>query len=228
VSPDRQGRAGAGHSPPRHRTHVGGRATVAAVFLLLVLASPAAAEPCALVDPECVTETVAETVETVKETAGSTTETVDETVEDGTEVVGDTASGVIGTVKDTVDGLLGRGGDPDPGGGDRGGDRGDRSGVRGPAGNGHRRARGLATHRSEPRDLSVDTAFSGEGTVLDWPTLHPPEAGALRGAAGAATLAFPILLASMVLAFLTIQNHLDRKDPRLASAPLGPDLLTFE
>jgi hypothetical protein len=32
----------------------------------------------------------------------------------------------------------------------------------------------------------------------------------------------------MVLAFLTIQNHLDRKDPRLASAPLGPDLLTFE
>ena len=226
MSLDRQGRAGAGHSPSRHRTLVGGRATVAAVFLLLVLASPAAADPCALVDPECVTETVAETVETVKETVASATETVDETAEDGTEVVGDTASGVIGTVKDTVDGLLGKGGDPDPGGGDRGGDKARRRGHSGDRDR-HGRAHGPATHRSEPRDLNIETTFTS-GSVLDWPTLHPPEAGGLRGAAGAATLAFPILLASMVLAFLTIQNHLDRKDPRLASAPLGPDLLTFE
>jgi hypothetical protein len=32
----------------------------------------------------------------------------------------------------------------------------------------------------------------------------------------------------MVLAFLAIQNRLDRRDPRLARAPLGPEFLTFE
>ena len=229
MSPDRQGRAGAGRSPLRRRTRVGGRATVAAVFLLLVLATPAAADPCALTELDCVTDTVDETVDTVKETAGSAKETVDETAEDGADVIGNTASGVIGTVKDTVDRLLGKGGDPDPGPG--GGDGDDKSGGRRHTGDRDRQGRAhvVSTHRLEPRDPSIDTAVSGERAALDWPTLNPPDGGALRRALGAATkLAFPILLASMVLAFLLIQNHLDRKDPRLASAPLGPDLLTFE
>lgn len=225
MSPDRQGRAGTGRSRSRHRTRSGGRATVAAVFLLFFLASPAAADPCALTDPGCVTETVDETVETVKETVGSAKETGDETVQDGSEVIGDAASGVVGAVKETVDGLLGKDGGPDPGGGNHE----QRPRVREQTRHGHRRTKGLAIRRLEPSDPSIHTPFSGESAVLDWPTLNPPDGGALRQAIPtAAKLAFPILLASMVLAFLVIQNHLDRKDPRLASAPLGPDLLTFE
>ena len=203
---------------------------IAAVFLLLVLASPAAADPCALIDPECITETVDETIDTVTEAGGSVKETIDETVEQGSDVVGETATGVIGTVKDTVDGLLGKGKDPDPGPG--GGD-GDKPKARGNDGDNHRRADrgadGLSGRRLEPRDPSIETTFAGQGSVLDWPRLHPAGEGGLRRALGAAaTLAFPFLLASMVLAFLVIQNRLDRKDPRLASAPLGPDVLTFE
>jgi hypothetical protein len=230
VSPDRQGRAGAGRSQPRHRTRVGGRATVAAVFLLLILASPAAADPCALSDPTCVTETVDETVDTVKEVLGAAKEKVDETTGDTTGAVGDTASGVVGAVEKTVDGLLGNDGGPNPGGGPKpgGGDGADRPRGRDNAGRG-RRAESLGTRRLEPREPSIDVVFRRDSTGLDWPTLNPPDAGALRRAVGAAAkMAFPILLASMVLAFLLIQNHLDRKDPRLASAPLGPDLLTFE
>ena len=203
---------------------------VAAVFLLLIPASPAAADPCALTDPACIAETADETVDTVKEAVGSVKETVDETAQDTTEVVGDTASGVVGSVKNTVDGLLGKGGDPDPG---PGGGNGPGPKGRGHTGDGHRRAHhradGLSGRRLEPREPSIDVVFRGDSTGLDWPTVSPPDGGALRRAIGAAAkLAFPILLASMVLAFLMIQNHLDRKDPRLASAPLGPDLLTFE
>jgi hypothetical protein len=201
---------------------------VAAVFLLLILASPAAADPCALTDPTCVTETLDETVNTVKETVGSGKETVEETVEQGSETVGDAATGVIGTVKDTVDGLLGKDEGPKPGGGDRG-DRPRARDHRGDGRDGHRRTRDPVVRRLEPREPSIDVVFDSGSTALDWPTVNVPGGGAFRGAIGAAAkLAFPILLASMVLAFLAIQNHLDRKDPRLASAPLGPDLLTFE
>jgi hypothetical protein len=214
---------------PRPRIHLGGRALVTAAFLLLVLASPAAADPCALIDPECVTETVDDTVDKVTETVGSAEETAKDTLDDGSEVVGDTATGLVGTVKDTVDGLLGKKRDPDPGPKPGGGVGRDRPGARDHRGEGRRTAQGQVGLRSEPRDPSLDTTFRRGQSVLDWPTLNPPDGGVLRRAAGAATrLAFPILLASMVVAFLAIQNYLDRRDPRLASAPLGPDLLTFE
>jgi hypothetical protein len=168
---------------------------------------------------------VEETVDTVKETVGSATETVDQTVEDGSEVIGDAASGVVGTVQDTVDGLLGKDKDPNPGGGDAE----DRRVRRDRAPGGSRRPEGLSTHRLEPRDLSMDSFFRGEGPIYRGRLVTPPGPSGIQGAIGAAAkLAFPVLLASMVLAFLLIQNHLDRKDPRLASAPLGPDLLSFE
>jgi hypothetical protein len=133
-------------------------------------------------------------------------------------------------VNDIVDGLLGKKKpDPDPRPKPGGGDAGDRSGARDHRGDRRRTLEGQVGLRSEPRDPSLDTVFPRGESVLDWPTLNPPDGGIVRRAVGAASrLAFPILLASIVLAFLMIQNHLDRKDPRLASAPLGPDLLTFE
>ena len=40
-------------------------------------------------------------------------------------------------------------------------------------------------------------------------------------------VAFPLALALIVGAFLLAQNRLDRRDPRLALAPVGPDVLDF-
>jgi len=41
-------------------------------------------------------------------------------------------------------------------------------------------------------------------------------------------LAFPLALAVIVLLFVAVQNRIDRKDPKLALAPVTPDLLRFE
>jgi hypothetical protein len=199
-----------------------GRAAVTAVLFLLLLASPAAADPCALTDPECLTNTVDDTVETVEQTADSAEDTVNETVEDTTRTVDETTTEVVGQVGKVVDGLLGKGGDPDPGGGGH-----DQPGAGTPGRQHGRGGEAGATLRLEPREPSIDALFrtpdapSGDGTA--------PGAGRAGGIGAAAKqLAFPALLASLVLAFLVIQNRLDRRDPRLASAPLGPELLTFE
>jgi hypothetical protein len=40
-------------------------------------------------------------------------------------------------------------------------------------------------------------------------------------------LTFPLALALIVGAFLLAQDRIDRRDPRLALAPLGPDILPF-
>ena len=44
----------------------------------------------------------------------------------------------------------------------------------------------------------------------------------------AKALAFPLVLAVIVLLFVAVQNRIDRKDPKLALAPIAPDLLRFE
>jgi len=41
-------------------------------------------------------------------------------------------------------------------------------------------------------------------------------------------IAFPLALAVIVMLFVAVQNRIDRKDPKLALAPVAPDLLRFE
>jgi hypothetical protein len=41
-------------------------------------------------------------------------------------------------------------------------------------------------------------------------------------------LGFPLALAVIVVAFAMIQNYIDRKDPKLALAPIRPEVLRFE
>lgn len=41
------------------------------------------------------------------------------------------------------------------------------------------------------------------------------------------TAAFPLLLLLIVLLFLTIQDRIDRRDPKLALAPIRSEALTF-
>jgi hypothetical protein len=47
------------------------------------------------------------------------------------------------------------------------------------------------------------------------------------GTSLAGTLAFPLLLILLVIGFVLVQNTIDRKDPKLALAPVGADHLPF-
>ena len=47
------------------------------------------------------------------------------------------------------------------------------------------------------------------------------------GAWLARTLAFPIVLIILVIGFVLVQDRIDRRDPKLALAPVGADHLTF-
>lgn len=49
----------------------------------------------------------------------------------------------------------------------------------------------------------------------------------ISGARLVRTVAFPLMLILMVVAFVFVQNRIDRKDPKLALAPVGSDYLTF-
>jgi hypothetical protein len=44
----------------------------------------------------------------------------------------------------------------------------------------------------------------------------------------APVLAFPIVLAIVVLLFVAVQNRLDRRDPRLALASMLPEVVRFD
>jgi hypothetical protein len=228
VSPDRRGTIGGpGHLLPRHRMRLRQRASAAAVLFLILVGSPAGAEPCALTDPECLTQTVDEAVDAVGGTVDSTEETIDQTVEETAQAVDETTTEVVGQVGKVVDELLGKDGGTDPGGG---GKTKEGSGAGRPTGREGRAPDALLIGRSEPRDPSIDPLFLAQDSALEKEIAGPPEGDRAGGTVGAAArqLAFPALLAIVVLAFLVIQNRLDRRDPRLASAPLGPELMTFE
>jgi hypothetical protein len=227
VSPDGQARPGGpGHHLPRHRMSSRGRATVAAVlFLFLMLPQrPASAEPCSLTDPACLTDAVEETVRSVAKTVGSAEKTVNRTAEDVAETVDESGTEVVGQVGKVVDGLLGKGKDPGGGGGQ------DRPRAGRPGAKGGRGGKAVVTRHPEPRDPSLNLVFLTQAAVSAEGVRTPSEAAGAGGAIGtvARQLVFPAILAGMVLAFLAIQNRLDRRDPRLAAAPLGPEFLTFE
>src|SRR5439155_21474237 len=143
----------------------------------------------------------------------------------------------VDDVQKTIDDVLNPPGD-DGGGGGGGGD-----GGGGGGGPGHDPGTGGGGRSGPPADRSQlpATAPAGSGGA---PTLVPPAPKGGRttpasnpgvferiGRAGieaAKDLGFPLLLAAMVAAFLLIQNRLDRRDPKLALAPIVPDVARFE
>ena len=73
--------------------------------------------------------------------------------------------------------------------------------------------------------------MSGETSTAvghPFPTFLDGVGGALlSGARLVRTLAFPLVLILFVIGFLFVQNRIDRKDPKLALAPVGSEHLTF-
>lgn len=185
--------------------------------LLLVAVGPVApafADPCPLIDPLCVTETVEDTVDqtvdTVKDHANTTVEKVRTTVKDLTDSGTD---------------------DPGGDGGGNGGGKGHGSTPNDPGLGSRRTSRSGAT-TTAGSSLVVPTTVSDttpmeqlEDEAANVRSQDLPEA--LREAM--IGLALPLLLVlGIVVGFTVIQNSLDRRDPKLALAPLAVDVLRFE
>lgn len=233
-------RSAAASSRARERTF---GTSLRAVLLLAIGASfvvaAAPARGCPLTDPGCVIETVDDVVEPVTEVTDPVVDQVDQVVDPVTEVtdpVGGTIGGVINGVEDTVDPIVDVTEPPAQGHSDVGSDP--RTGPGAP-----------------PDDSGNGRSDVGSGSFVERPIPPPALVGGefipsldsvrpisdVRIGASPPTersgvsfenvvkglVAFPLALALIVGAFLLAQNRLDRRDPRLALAPVGPDVLDF-
>jgi hypothetical protein len=190
---------------------------------------------------ETVDETVDDVVTVAEETVDETVDQVGAVVEETVDTVKKTTDKVVDTVDDTVDTV-----DdtvqaldpvvPAPPDGDS------EQEANEPSGSGSRPdtkptvVRPDRPHRSPPTLEEValvsgtspasDTVIvTGTASTSPFDPLEP-FAASLPDVARA--LAFPLVLVGLVLAFVAVQNRLDRKDPKLALATTTPDVLTFE
>lgn len=217
--------------------------SVRALLLLVIGASfVVAATPargCPLTDPGCVIQTVDDVVEPVTQVTDPVVDqVVDQVVDPVTEVtdpVVGTVGGVINGVEDTVDPIVDVTEPPAQGHSDVGSDPRTGPGAPPDSGNGHSDVgSGNVVERPIPPPALVGGAFI--------PSLDPvrPISDVRIGASPPTErsgvsfenvvkglVAFPLALALIVGAFLLAQNRLDRRDPRLALAPVGPDILDF-
>ena len=216
-----------------------------AIGASFVLAAAPARAACSLTDLGCVTETVTDTADGVTETVDDVTQPITETVDD--QVIG-TVGGVVDqvedTVEDTVDPIVDEvplpdppidvtepatpadsSGGPDPrtGPGTPSGGSGNGSSDPGPD---------SPVERSIPVQALVGGAFvsgldpSPSSDVRIGPS-PPAERTGVSLEDVVKGFAFPLGLVLIVGAFLLVQDRLDRRDPRLALAPVGPDVLDF-
>jgi hypothetical protein len=197
---------------------------------LLVLAAPAARAACPLLG--CLTETLEEVTYAADETVEGVTGLVDETVDGTVELVEDTVQEAPGVIDETLEGAP-KVTDPvedviSP----------DEPPVPVPPGArqepGRKRAAGETPVREAASSRLTDAQAERSAVVPTRPSLSPPERPGLLErigeAAGVAArqLSFPLALSLIVVAFVLFQNYLDRKDPKLAVAPIAADVLKFE
>jgi hypothetical protein len=205
---------------------------IAASFV--VAAAPARAT-CPPTDPACVTETLTETVTEV-------TEPVTEVTDPGTGTIGSAVDEVKDTVGPVVDEVPPQLPGPtinvteSPTLGDPGVDHDPRTGrgaLREDSGNG-RSDLGTGTVAGRPvpvQALVGGTLVSGLDASQSADARTGPSPPAERTSVSLENVvkgfAFPLALMLVVGAFLLVQDRLDRRDPRLALAPVGPDVLDF-
>jgi len=200
---------------------------------VVVAAAPARAA-CALTDLACATATVTGTVTEV-------TEPVTEVSDPVTETIG----GVVDEAKDTVDPVVDEVPQlpgpsinvteaPTLGDSDVALDP--RTGHAAPSGDsGHGRTdpvSGSLVERTVPvqalvRDTFVSGLDPGAGSDVRIGPSPPTERTGVSLQDVVKGFAFPLALVLIVGAFLLVQDRLDRRDPRLALAPVGPDVLDF-
>jgi len=201
-----------------------------AIFMVM---APAARADCLVTDPSCAIETVEEVVDPSTEV----TDPVPEQVTEVTDPVVGTAGGLVeNVVEETVGPIIDEVEAPVPGPSveitedpSPGVPPVDPDDPRVDVG------RGSIVDRTIPAPALVGSPF-----VPNMPNLElsptdearigptpPAERSGLSLADVVKGLTFPLALALIVGAFLLAQDRIDRHDPRLALAPLGPDILPF-
>ena len=191
----------------------------AASATMLLGPAAATAHSCPMADPSC-----------AQDLAGDVQPTVDQAVSDSAHTAQDGVASAVDTVGSTLDGLTDVLNPPPGGNGPGGHDGGGPN--HGPAGyaNGHVRHSGSVAGPSvQTREggTLIGTAIDGNAdtSVVDPADQRPGTAGFREAATGIA-LSLLIVLGAVLL-FTTIQARLDRRDPRLAIAPVTADVVTF-
>ena len=230
-------------SPGRAGWTLRAAAGVAVLSGALLLPAPPAMAACPGADPSCLGDPTG-VVQEAEETAGPVVDdlagTVEETAEPLEPVVGPLVDEAGDLIDGTVDGPGGPGEPgPDPAPPPSGPDRAGR--TDGPAGSRRTAPDGPPEVPVPPpvRDAPAP-APDGLSPVRSplpedaGPAVLPPRRPGVLEAVRAATaraarrVAFPLALVVVVAAFLAIQGRLDRRDPKLAVAPLRPVELRFE
>jgi hypothetical protein len=198
----------------------------ALAFGLLGLVGTARADGgCPLTDPSCVVGTADQASQDVQGTVG-------DTVVAGKDQAQQAAGEVQGTVNKTLNDLLGPSGGGPGGGGDGGGGGG--GGGSGGGGGGSKDGRRTGDSRIRgagpgiARTIGIPAGSPGEATTQHATTDLP---GGIVRALGetAVRVAIPLLLLlGLIVTFTAVQDRLDRRDPKLKLAPLGPDIVRFE
>jgi hypothetical protein len=208
------------------------RSTLIVLVTLGVTAGGSSAQAsCPPLDAAC---QVSDVVGPGESLAGDTIDPVDDPVDDAIAPVVDTADPVVDEVLRRAEDLLGGSpvDPPDPIGG---GDGGSHVGRVPPTGDDPRGA-------SDPADRLRDVSSQGvggsslagpAGPTVQAPSRPAPDTRTTGGGFGAAlggvarSLAVVAALFGLAVAFVAIQDRLDRNDPRLAIAPVESDLVEF-
>ena len=200
-----------------------------------VIAAAPARAACALTDLACATGTVTATVAEVTEPVTEVTDPVTETIGGVVDEVNNTVRPIVDEVTQLPDPPVNVPEAPTPGDSDVA--PGPRTGHAAPSGDsGHGRSDQVSGSLVEPtvpvqalvRDAFVSGLDPGPGPdVRIGPSPPAERTGLSLQDLVTAGFAFPFALVLIVGAFLLVQDRLDRRDPRLALAPVGPDVLDF-
>lgn len=223
----------------RAREHPFGTSLRALLLLAIggsfVVAAAPAGAACPLTDPTCVTETITETVDDVTEPVTEVTDPVTGTIGGVVDDVKDTVGPIVDEVPPQLPGPSINVTEP-PTPGDSAVGPGPRTGPGAPpddSGNGRSDpGSGSFVERTVPVQALVGGTFvSGldpsPGSDVRIGPSPPAERTGVSLENVVKGFAFPLALMLIVGAFLLVQDRLDRRDPRLALAPVGPDVLDF-
>ncbi len=217
-----------------------------AVFVIALMAVPfalptsARAQSCAPTDLTCTVDQVGRAAQDVADDPGGTAhDGVDTAVGTGQDVIDtahDTTKDAVGTVRNTIDQILEDGADRPPTGGGDGGPGGGGSGHRpgGSNGPGHNPHGGVGASRPAGGAGPVPLSPIGDepGVPAVDPSSQPSDRGPLPTIVAVAAgviggVALMAVLLGAVVAFLAIQDRIDRRDPKLAMAAVGSDRVSF-
>jgi hypothetical protein len=202
------------------------------------------------------TEVVDGVVEGVTDATEPVTTTVEEVVESVVATVEETVDDVVAVVEETVEGAVGGGAPEEPRAGtdDEGAaerpDADPRPSATVPSGAGPDTLTPHAPAGPAPLAGDAPTALAGVTAVppggapvpaaspasieVDGATTQPAgsptavrDAGPSQLVEVARTLAFPLALAILIVLFLLAQHRIDRRTPKLALAPVEPDVVDF-